>query len=205
MGTDQITAEWLAARLARKIDALIWPTLTYGYYPAFTAYAGSCSLSRPAFMATLREIIEGLLSFGARAVLVLDTGVSTIAPAAEAIAQLPAPQGVHHLKTHAGPRYRETAARLSGQMHGTHADELETSCMLVWAPELVDMRRAVASPLRPGAPYPGPLSPDDPGVSAYSPSGSYGDPTLATREKGEALIAAMVEDLIAAARAAVKK
>ena len=33
------------ASLAERIDALIWPTLTYGAYPAFVAYAGSVSLS----------------------------------------------------------------------------------------------------------------------------------------------------------------
>ncbi len=45
LNTDRIQAEWLAARLAERIDALVWPTLTYGHYPAFVEYAGSISLS----------------------------------------------------------------------------------------------------------------------------------------------------------------
>ena len=46
MNTDRIQAEWLAARLADRVDALIWPTVVYGYYPAFTDYAGSSACRR---------------------------------------------------------------------------------------------------------------------------------------------------------------
>jgi creatinine amidohydrolase len=39
------------------------------------------------------------------------------------------------------------------------------------------------------------LTPADTSSPNYSRSGSYGDPTLATRAKGEILLAAMVDDL----------
>jgi creatinine amidohydrolase len=39
------------------------------------------------------------------------------------------------------------------------------------------------------------LTPSDPDSPNYSRSGSYGDPTRATAAKGEALLAAMLEDL----------
>lgn len=45
MATDQVFAAYFARALADRIDALIWPTLTYGAHPAFVAYAGSVSLS----------------------------------------------------------------------------------------------------------------------------------------------------------------
>src|SRR5262245_61470170 len=45
MATDQVFAEYFATVVAEKTGALIWPTLTYGAYPAFVAYAGSASLS----------------------------------------------------------------------------------------------------------------------------------------------------------------
>jgi creatinine amidohydrolase/Fe(II)-dependent formamide hydrolase-like protein len=43
----------------------------------------------------------------------------------------------------------------------------------------------------------GPLTrnPDGPGV--YSPTGTWGDPTLATRDKGERIVAALVDALVA--------
>jgi creatinine amidohydrolase len=39
------------------------------------------------------------------------------------------------------------------------------------------------------------LTPTEPSSPNYSRSGSYGDPTLATRAKGDVLLAAMVDDL----------
>lgn len=205
MGTDRIQAEWLSDRLALALmkaghDALIWPALSYGYYPAFTAYAGSVTLSRPAFRMVVGEIAAGLVQQGACRVLVLDTGISTIAPVAEALQGLAA---ARHLRIHAGPRYTEAARRLARQRFGSHADELETSRMLVIEPELLDMSRAEASPEPVGGPRPGPLTPSDASSPNYSPSGSYGDPSLATQAKGVALLAAMLEDLLEAAQAAL--
>jgi creatinine amidohydrolase len=193
LNTDRIQAEWLAARIAARIDALIWPTVTYGYYPAFVEYPGSSSLTAPVFEALIQEITAGIMGFGCEAVFVLDTGISTREPVDRALARLDAGH-VLHLRTHEGPRYRRAAQELAEQSHGSHADELETSLMLALAADVVDMSRAEASP-KVKHETPGRLTPSDTSSPNYSRSGSYGDPTLATRAKGEFLLAAMVDDL----------
>jgi len=194
MNTDRILAEWLAARIAERTDCLVWPTVTYGHYPAFVEYAGSGTLSAPVFESLIAEIAGGIIGYGCRGLLVLDTGISTLAPVDRALAQLGNSDALH-LKVHDGPRYRRAAAELAGQSHGSHADELETSQMLVLAPHLVDMARAEASPtLRHETP--GPLTRSDPASPNYSRSGSFGDPTLATPAKGEILLKAMVDDMV---------
>jgi len=199
MATDQVFAEYFSRALAERIDALIWPTLTYGFYPAFVAYAGSVSLSNRSFQAVVTEIANSLSGFGARRVLILDTGLSTIAPVDAAIRASREPALIRHLKVFAGQRFEATVRTLKQQSYGSHADEMETSLMLAIAPELVDMARAKASPVSPEGPSPGPLSPDDPSLPNYSPSGSFGDPTLASAEKGSRLLAAILEDLVEAA------
>jgi creatinine amidohydrolase len=193
LNADRIQAEWLAARLAESIDALIWPTLTYGHYPAFVEYAGSTSVSAPVFEAMVQQIASGILSHGCRALFVLDSGISTKAPVARALAQLDAGNALH-LRIHDGENYRRAAAGLVEQGHGGHADELETSLMLAIAPRLVDMSRAKASPPLKQE-VPGHLTPTDPASPNYSRSGSYGDPTLATAAKGEILLKGMLDDL----------
>jgi creatinine amidohydrolase len=199
MNTDRIQAEWLAARIADRIDTVIWPTVSYGYYPAFVDYSGSCTLSATTFESLIYELAAGIVGFGCRALFVLDTGISTLAPVDRALAWLGSSDALH-LKIHDGPRYRRAAAELAGQSHGSHADELETSRMLVLAPQLVDMARAEASPaLRHETP--GPLTPRDPTSPNYSRSGSFGDPTLASRAKGEILLKAMVDDMVEQATA----
>ena len=193
LDTDRIQAEFVAARLAGRIDALIWPTLTYGHYPAFAEYAGSISLSAATFEAVVAEIAAAILSQGCRALFVVDTGISTRAAVERALARLETGKALH-LRIHEGPRYRDAAAGLARQSHGSHADELETSLMLAIVPEIVDMSRAEASPAI-ARTEPGPLSPVDKDSPNYSRSGSFGDPTLATLEKGNALLAAMLDDL----------
>jgi creatinine amidohydrolase len=198
MATDQVFAQYFARALADKTDALIWPTLTYGVYPAFVAYAGSVSLSNRTFQDVVTQIIDGLLGFGASRVIILDTGLSTIAPVEAAIASVREPSRVRHVKLFAGARFVEAADDLKQQPYGTHADEIETSLMLAIAPELVDMDRAASMPFSPAGPARGPLSPDNPSAPNYAPSGSFGDPTLATRDKGLLVLAAILEDMVEA-------
>ena len=193
LNTDRLQAELLAARIAGPVDALIWPTLTYGHYPAFVDYAGSASLSAATFEKLVHEVAVAILGNGCRKLLVLNTGISTLAPVDRALARLDAAR-VKHVWTHGGPRYPRVAKELAQQRHGSHADELETSLMLALAPHLVDMARAEASPAVTGN-TPGPLTPSDHNSPNYSRSGSYGDPTLATLAKGEMLLAAMIDDL----------
>jgi creatinine amidohydrolase len=199
MSTDQLFANYFARALAERIDALIWPTLTYGFYPAFVAYAGSVSLSGATFQATVTEIADALVGFGARRLLILDTGLSTIAPVDAAIIAARAPSRIRHVKIFAGPRFEATVRALQRQPYGSHADEMETSLMLAIAPERVDMTRAEPMPFSPHGPSLGALSPDDPTAPNYAPSGSFGDPTLASADKGSRVLAAIIEDMVEAA------
>jgi creatinine amidohydrolase len=198
LNTDRIQAEYLAGRLAAEIDALIWPTLNYGHYPAFVAYAGSTSLSAATFEAVVGEIACDILRHGCRALFVIDTGISTRAAIAQALAR-PGLDHALHLKIHDGPRYRRAADQIAEQSLGSHADELETSLMLAIAPELVDMPRAEASRWIDHV-MPGPLTPTDETSPNYSRSGSFGDPTPATGTEGEVLLAAMIDDITVQAR-----
>jgi creatinine amidohydrolase len=194
MNTDRIQAEWLAADMADRFDALIWPTVSYGHYPAFAEYAGSSGLSAPLFENLIEEIATVIVGFGCRALFVLDTGVSTQMPIDRALVRLGV-NHVKHLRIYDGPHYRQAAAQLAEQGHGSHADELETSVMLALASDRVNMSRAEASP-KVTHETPGRLTPTDTASPNYSRSGSYGDPTLATLAKGEILLAAIVDDIV---------
>src|SRR5258708_36077821 len=88
LNTDRLQAEWLAARIAEPVDALIWPTLTYGHYPAFVEYAGNGSLSAATFEALVHEVAVPIFGGRCRKLLVLNTGNSTLAPVDRALAPL---------------------------------------------------------------------------------------------------------------------
>jgi creatinine amidohydrolase len=76
---------------------------------------------------------------------------------------------------------------------GTHAGEIETSMMLFIAPSTVDMTKAVKDY------HPSPknrLTRNPNGEGTYSASGIYGDATLATWQKGEIVVRALVEAIL---------
>jgi len=79
------------------------------------------------------------------------------------------------------------------QEGGTHADEIETSVMLFIAPATVDRTKAVKD-YHPSAK--GGLTRDPQGEGSYSASGVYGDATLATPEKGQVVVQAMVDGIL---------
>jgi creatinine amidohydrolase len=192
LNTDQMQAEWLAAHLIAKVNVLVWPTLTYGHYPAFADYPGSCSVSAATFEKLAEEILQSILGSGVKSALILNTGISTIAPLERVIARMG--RSIKLANVYQGRRYLNAEKRIKQQLHGSHADELETSIMLAIAPDKVNMSRA--KPWAEREIQAGALVRNDRSHRNYSPDGVYGDPTLATKEKGELLLKAMLEDIL---------
>ena len=192
--TDWLQAEWLANKAAELSNGLIWPTLNYGYYPAFVDYPGSISLSSETFEALVSDIVKGIYDSGVHRVLIINTGISTIQPLERVAADYGNRLFLHHMCE--ATYYSDVSKRIAKQPHGSHADEIETSKMLWLAPEVVDMAKAQPSPLNTPMQR-GPFSRTNSQHANYSPSGVYGDPRLATLEKGELIIQAMVKDLAA--------
>jgi len=182
MQTDYLTARALAQRVAQRIPVLVAPVIGFGYYPAFVGFAGSQSISAATFQAMLTELMVLSIDQGARKLLLLNTGVSTeksVDAAATAIERL---RGVTPAVMHM--RFLgKSAEGVIENRDGGHADERETSMMLAIAPQLVHLERATSEQSEP-----------------FERSGATGDPRQATAAKGEALLEAMVEELVAAVR-----
>ncbi len=195
LSTDYRQAEWLARQLADAAPVVVWPTLSYGYYPVFVDYPGSISLERGTFCSVVQEVLAGIARAGAQSCAILNTGISTIAPLEEATRRDHEGMTVALINVYAGPRFTRVSREIEEQPFGGHADEIETSLMLALHPEGVDMTRA--------SPAPGPIrrglfNRRDPHGPNYSPSGVNGDPTRATPEKGRLLAAALRADVLEA-------
>lgn len=192
---DFIEAEYMAGRVLRERPVALLPTLSYGFYPAFLEYPGSVSLSFDTQRDVIVEICRSLAGYGPRRFYVLNTGVSTARPL-RAAQELLAREGLLMRFTDVIAALQDVETRVRKQAYGTHADELETSMLLYMQPSAVDMRKAVKD----GVDKPGPLTRDPAAKDrCFSPSGVFGDATLATRAKGElvteALVAAVLRDL----------
>jgi creatinine amidohydrolase len=189
---DFILAEYLKGRVREREAVVITPTVNYGYYPAFVEYPGSTSLRLETSRDMIVDVCRGLARFGPRRFYVLNTGVSTVralAPAAEILAA----EGILMRYTDLLKALEPVEKEVSRQEGGTHADEIETSMILYMSPGDVDMTKAVKD-YHPGK---GGLTRDPKAEGkTYSPSGVFGDATLATREKGKVVTEGLVEAIL---------
>lgn len=171
--TDALTARALAQRLIERLPVVAAPVVGFGFYPAFTAFAGSQHLGTDTFKALVRELVGNLRGHGVRRIAILNTGVSTEKPLDE-VAQELGEVAVLHMRL-----LGAKADALFDNLDGGHADERETSVMLALEPRSVRMDR---------------LAPE----GDFKTTAATGDASRASAFKGERLLAARVDDMVAA-------
>lgn len=190
---DYVMAEYLKERVMAEVPVIVLPTLQYGYYPAFLEYPGSVSIQAETFKNLIVDICRSMNGYGIEKFYVLNTGVSTLRPLAQAQEELDK-RGIILDYLNILEVDENLPPGLMKQEGGTHADEGETSMMLYIAPETVDMSKAVkdydSRPDRRG------LTRDPEGKAHYSPTGIWGDPTLASKEKGKIIVENTVSAII---------
>ena len=192
LNNDWVMAEYLKDRVLAAAPVVIAPTINYSYYPAFLEYPGSTSLKRETARDMIVEICRSLAAYGPRRFYVLNTGISTIGPLSDAVKAL-ASEGVT-LRYFDWAETDGVVKKVQQEAGGTHADEIETSMMLYIAPKTVRMSRAAKDLSSHGR---GPLTRNPKATEGtYSPTGAWGDPTLATKEKGQILVEATVKAIL---------
>ncbi|MBV8186603.1 MAG: creatininase family protein [Alphaproteobacteria bacterium] len=171
--TDALTARALAQRLIEDLPLIAAPVVGFGFYPAFTPFAGSQHLSAATYKALLSELLGSLRGHGVRRIVLLNTGVSTEAPIDEIAA------GANDLLILHMRGLGNSADALLDVPEGGHADERETSVVLALDPRSVRMDR---------------LAPEGP----FEKTAATGDASAATAFKGERILAARVRDIVTA-------
>ncbi len=180
LNNDYILAEKLLDKVMENVSVLVLPTLQYGYYPAFLEYPGSVSIRKNVFRDTIIDICHAFINHGVRKFYILNTGISTV-PAIEEAKNKMKDATIAYLNL---IDFDKTLPDIEEQEGGTHADELETSMMLYLAPETVDMKLAVKD-YHPDNGY---LSRENVVGKTYSKTGIFGDPTLASVDKGKIIV-----------------
>jgi creatinine amidohydrolase len=190
LNNDWVMAEYFKQRVLAASNVIVAPTINYSFYPAFVEYPGSTTLKLDTARDMVVDIVKSLAHYGPRRFYILNTGISTNRPLGQA-KDLLAKEGIEMRYTDLN-RFEdiEKKVRTSG---GTHADEIETSMMLYIAPQSVDMKKAVAD-LHENKP--GPLTRDPNKAGTYSPTGTWGDPTKATRAKGKTVVEGMIAAIL---------
>ncbi len=198
MGTDLYVTNKVASLVVERFPALCLPTVPYSYFPAFVDYAGSVSIEAEHVIEYIKDILLSFVRFGVKKFLLLDGGVSTRIPMQILCLKMLTDYGVHVALTNVSGVGKEAELEVCSQKQGGHGDESETSCMLYINEKLVDMSKAVEEYL------PSVRGTVSNGVQKVylprkmtTPHGINGNSTLATSEKGEKIINAMADDIVA--------
>ena len=195
MNTDMRQAERIIDELIAQMECVVWPVVGYGYYPVFVDFPGSISLSERTFIELIGAIADGIELAGARRVILINTGISTILPLEKVIGERNDPEIYQLVNVYSGPSFAGEVDLVEEQEWGGHADEIETSIMLAIDESLVNLNLVSAAPVEI---IRGRFNRRDPSLPNYSPDGVNGDPSLVTRWKGDRLLRALMDDIVTA-------
>jgi creatinine amidohydrolase len=188
LATDITLATAVCREVSRRLHpaVLVAPPMPWGLSDHHLGFPGTISLHPETFYAVIRDVVTSLLSHGFRRFLLVNGHGGNMALDDVVCVRLRRETGVDFVAA-------MTYFLLSPEPVG-HAGEVEASYALALAPELVKPAR-----LTPGREV-GRLPDLAPAVVPWAfyemtHTGNLGDPTLATSERGRALLAPMLDRL----------
>jgi creatinine amidohydrolase len=211
-GTDHIVAWELAKSVGERTGALVLPLLPYGFSEDHFPRAGTISLSAETLREVIRDIARSLSLNGVKHIVLLSGHAGHTFQLNDICYELnvtsPADfPRVHHLSPYSLLPLEVLAGVLQEEIF-LHAEELETSLLLLLRPELVDMKKAVKE-IPPYLPK-GLTTPNffewlrifttEKFLGRDTKTGVVGDATLATKEKGQKILDMMVDALVEAVK-----
>lgn len=204
--TDVAITYYIACQAAEKERAIVAPPVNYGYNEKELAFAGTVSVKAETLIQFLFDVCHSLSRTGFKKILLLNGhGYNTFLTTTvshmvnERTDSLCASTSYWQLIDKDLLRSIRESKTPGGM---SHAGEFETSIQLFLDPEYVDMSKAVKEMNFCETKYTFFDLLEVPPVvirthwDKNSKSGVIGDPTLATREKGEKLVNAAIEGLI---------
>jgi creatinine amidohydrolase len=208
--TDLLLCEAACERAVAQVPAkaILVPPVIHGYSPHHMDFPGPITIQWDTFVKYVLDVCKSLVAHGFKRILIVN-GHGSNTPFVEVVARLTVVQtgalaaAVNYWNA---PGVHEVAESLreSDKVGGmNHACEFETSIYLALRPDLVDMSKAVRElSHQPTKNYwtdlvggDGPLMMME-HWSALSRSGVMGDPTKASPQKGEKLLAAAAAGLV---------
>jgi creatinine amidohydrolase len=214
-----LTDSMIGGEIARRAEAelgdaaLFLPLLWVGASDHHRAFPGTVSLSNDVYVRVLINMLDSLIGGGYRRIFLLNAHGGNITPGRMAIYDV---NQRHYPQMPdlwlAFSSWWHIAAEQIAALEGieaetvTHACEMESSMILRLRPELVRREAATGAVVpfesafyRPD--FSGPSRVDVPrAFNQISRTGAFGHPEIASEEKGEALIAAAVREVVAFVR-----
>jgi len=191
LATDTIQAMELAKRVSQRTNVFIAPPLHYGFCRSTRCHPGTIGISAGALRMMMRDIVKYLHLHGLRSFMMLSGHAGELHMAAlnevgeELLEEIP---GISIAVLSEMDLFLDKGVLVETE-DDIHAGEIETSMMLYIRPELVKGRASKEYPT-----FPKPILVRD--KRKYWPGGVWGDPSKASRDKGEKMINLAVNKVV---------
>jgi len=197
LGTDSVQPEYVALEVARQTGCLVAPPFRYGIVNAARNFSGSLTIQFNTLFNVTKDILSELARNGFNRIIVLSghAGSSHMVAlrlaAQEVIYQNGEENGKQHTRIMVLSDYdfaEELANELADPRDG-HAGTIETSRVMAIRPDLIKSKGIPSN-------YEMPRFEVVRHPEQYFPSGVLGDPTAATKEKGQKINTHVIEQLV---------
>ena len=198
--TDTIEANGIVDRLEERIpdDVICLPAQWLGYSFHHMRFPGSLTATSDTHINLIVETVAGLISAGFNTILIINSHGGNKADLQVALQKL---KECYPDAKVFGASWWETAApeldaiKEAGPTGSGHAGEMETSLMLALRPDLVKTDRFQADGTKSDSRH-ADSTMHFRRMDEFTSRGNYGDPTVASAEKGERMLAAAADTLV---------
>lgn len=201
MGSDILVAQEVALRVARQADALVAPSIPMGESFGLGEYPGTIVIRTESFQSYAEDVVNSLIHWGFKRFLFLTGHAGNVPILSRLAREHQASDGIKCMQIDWWRFIQPLSAGIfdnSGYMAHGHASECGTSILLYLFPELVVQEEIGNHPPRSPKAYTQWLD-----IIKYNSfltltdgSGSVGDSTSASAEKGERIVTQAVDRIV---------
>lgn len=184
LGSDIIVAKKISELVAKEVGGIVAPCVEVGQSKSLTSFPGTIAISAGALTAVYKEIIAEFIRLGFENFFVVNTHLHNTQPLNEVLEDARLAHGIKYGQIgwwQYIPAFTDDLWECSNP-HG-HASEAGTSVMLYLAPELVNMEESRKTDSLFDHKWPGIMVSEE--YAGYTDTGTLGDGTLGTAEKGK--------------------
>ena len=198
---DAFTALEISKKVAENTGVLVAPVLPFGYSIHHMKFAGSITLKFETLVAVYKEVCESLIHHGFKKIVIMNGHGGNTNAVNQALREIKSDNGVIVYNVMVFPMekgFGSDSLTVCKQESGGHACEMETSIGFALGQRILIGEAEKWTP-------PAGMSEFDKKYSRKVSSakdfdelteiGSLGDPTIASMEKGEVMVSAVVRDI----------
>lgn len=196
LGSDIIVSEAICERVAEQVNAIIAPVLEVGESAALGQFPGTMVLRPQTYELYIRDLMDSLIKWGFQNFMFLDMHAGNVPIISNVAREYQRSKGVHCAQIdwwRFVQSHTNDICEFSGWKAHGHASECGVSIMLYLHPEYVDQSKITSTtPLNPRfGKYPDVITYYE--FTDNTKLGMLGDATVASREKGEAIVKTCVD------------